>query len=124
MKWSTEVIKQADVLRNVGDTAAVIFAPSKHPQYDLHSSHKMAVCKQVAGTCVVTLWVDCATVRRHNILTLINEKDLLSVTALYVSIDSPYVYTCDQIFFPTEWEQPCLLDLRGWTESRNKLIIV
>ena len=49
MKWCTEVITQADVLRNVGDIAAVIFAPSKHPQYDLHSSH-MAICKQAAGT--------------------------------------------------------------------------
>jgi hypothetical protein len=49
MKWCTEVISQADVLRNVGDTAAVIFAPSKHPQYDLHSSH-MAVCKQASIT--------------------------------------------------------------------------
>jgi hypothetical protein len=49
MKWCTEVIKQADVLSNVGDTAAVIFAPSKLPQYDLHSSHNMAVCKQAAG---------------------------------------------------------------------------
>ena len=50
MKWCTEVITQAVVLRNVGDTAAVIFAPSKHPQYDLYSSQNMAVCKQAAGT--------------------------------------------------------------------------
>jgi hypothetical protein len=49
MKWCTEIITQAVVLRNVGDTAAVIFAPSKHPQYDLYSSHNMAVYKQVAG---------------------------------------------------------------------------
>jgi len=50
MKWCTEVITQAVFLRNVGDTDAVIFAPSKHPQYDLHSSHNMAVCKQAAST--------------------------------------------------------------------------
>ena len=49
MKWCTEVITQVDILRNVGASAAVIFAPSKHPQYDLHSCH-MAVCKQAAGT--------------------------------------------------------------------------
>jgi hypothetical protein len=52
MKFCTEVITQAVVLSNVGDTAAVIFAPSKHPLYDLHFSHKMAVCKQAAGTYV------------------------------------------------------------------------
>jgi len=50
MKLCTEVITQADVLRNVSDIAAVIFAPSKHPQYDLHSSHNMVVCKQAAIT--------------------------------------------------------------------------
>jgi hypothetical protein len=33
-KLYTEIITQADVLRKVGDTAAVIYAPSKHPQYD------------------------------------------------------------------------------------------
>jgi hypothetical protein len=45
----TITITQADVLRNVGDTAAVIFPPSKQPQYDLHSSH-MAVYKQAVAT--------------------------------------------------------------------------
>jgi len=58
MKLCTEIITQADVLRNVGDTAAVIFAPSKHPQYDLHSSHNMVVCKQAAVTnccCIVVI---------------------------------------------------------------------
>jgi len=49
MKLCTEIITQADVLRNVGDIAADIFVPYKHPQYDLHSSH-MAVCKEAAST--------------------------------------------------------------------------
>ena len=35
---------------------------------------------------------------------LINEKEVMSVSALYMSIDSPYVSTCDQISFPSEWE--------------------
>ena len=35
---------------------------------------------------------------------LINEKELQSVMALYMSIDYPYVSTCDQVFFPSEWE--------------------
>ena len=50
MKRCTDVITQADVLRNVGVTVAVIFVPSKHPQYDLHPSRNMVVCKQAAGT--------------------------------------------------------------------------
>ena len=50
MKLCTEIITQADVLRNVGDIAVVIFAPSMHPQYDLHSSHNKVVCKQAAIT--------------------------------------------------------------------------
>jgi hypothetical protein len=48
LKKCTEVITPAVVLRNVGGTAAVIFTPCKHPQFDIHSSH-MAVCKQVAN---------------------------------------------------------------------------
>ena len=49
MKWCTEIITLWDELIKLGHTAAVIFAPSKHLQYDLHSSH-MAGCKQAAGT--------------------------------------------------------------------------
>ena len=49
MKYCAEVRTQADYLRNVGDTAAVIFGPSKHLQNDLHFTH-MPGCKQAAGT--------------------------------------------------------------------------
>ena len=92
MKWCTEVITQAVVLRNVGDTAVVIFAPTNHPQYDLHSSH-MAVCKQAASThkCHKVVIRLCKG-SRHNTLTFICEKELLSVTALYMSIDYPCIY--------------------------------
>jgi len=47
-KLCTEIITQAGFIRNVGGTAVVIFAPSKHQQYNLHSSH-MAVYKQATG---------------------------------------------------------------------------
>jgi hypothetical protein len=48
-KWFAEVITWADVFRKIGDTAAVIFAPSKHLPYDLHSSSTPG-CKQAAVT--------------------------------------------------------------------------
>jgi len=57
------------------------------------------VSKLMAQTGVVMLCLVCASVRRHNILTFINGEVLLSVTALHMSIDCPYVPTCDQVLF-------------------------
>ena len=50
------------------------------------------VSKLPAHTSVVRLWSDCAMVRRHNVLTVICEKELVSVTALYISIDYPFIH--------------------------------
>jgi len=120
MKLCTEIIKKAVIFRHVGDIAALIFAPSEHPQYDFQSSH-MAVCKQAAGThkCLKVVIRLCKG-SMHNTLTFICEKELLSLTALYMAIDYPYLSTCDQVLFPDD----CLLDLRWCTESINKLIKV
>jgi len=60
------------------------------------------VSKLLAQTGVVKLCLDCARLRRHNILTLIKAEVLLSVTALQMSIDCPYVSTCDQVLFPSD----------------------
>jgi len=60
------------------------------------------VNKLLAQTGVVKLCLDCARVRRHNILTFIKMEELLSVTALHMSIDYPYVSICDQVLFTSD----------------------